>query len=200
MTDLDRMKLASPEIANWFCTELTAAMTDLNANQRRQQTMLGKRQGELKGMQNRLLNAYLVGAVDEATYTAKQAELKCEGMRLEESLATTGKHDPDRNARALSLFDWTQNAADIWRGSNNAVRREVLDLVCLNRTLTDVNLVTEKRKPFDVFAERLESEESRDNCRIFEPWTPARDAFATAFFVQREPHLNELWAMSEDAA
>jgi hypothetical protein len=42
--------------------------------------------------------------------------------------------------------------------------------------------------------------ESRDNCRIFEPWTPARDAFATAFFGQREPHLNELWAMSENAA
>lgn len=41
---------------------------------------------------------------------------------------------------------------------------------------------------------------SRDNCRIFEPWTPSRDAFATAFFGQREPHLNELWAMSENAA
>ncbi|WP_437225957.1 hypothetical protein SH661x_004331 [Planctomicrobium sp. SH661] len=41
---------------------------------------------------------------------------------------------------------------------------------------------------------------SRDNCRSFEPWTPARDAFATAFFGQREPHLNELWAMSEEMA
>ena len=28
----------------------------------------------------------------------------------------------------------------------------------------------------------------------------SRDAFATAFFGQREPHLNELWAMSENAA
>ena len=41
---------------------------------------------------------------------------------------------------------------------------------------------------------------NRDNCRSFEPWTPARDAFATAFFGQREPHLNELWAMSEEMA
>jgi len=41
---------------------------------------------------------------------------------------------------------------------------------------------------------------NRDNCRIFEPWTPARDAFTTAFFGQREPHLTELWAMSENAA
>lgn len=41
---------------------------------------------------------------------------------------------------------------------------------------------------------------TRDNCRSFEPWTPARDAFATAFFGPREPHLNELWAMSEEMA
>ena len=41
---------------------------------------------------------------------------------------------------------------------------------------------------------------SRDNCRSFEPWTPARDAFATAFFGQCEPHLNERWAMSDAVA
>ena len=39
-----------------------------------------------------------------------------------------------------------------------------------------------------------------DDCRILEPWTPARDALAKAFFGQREPNLNELWSMSGDAA
>lgn len=66
--------------------------------------------------------------------------------------------------------------------------------------LGDATLVVEKRKPFDELAKRLEIQLSRDDSRIFEPWTPARDAFATAFFGQREPHLNELWAMSENAA
>jgi hypothetical protein len=64
----------------------------------------------------------------------------------------------------------------------------------------DVTLVLKKRKPFDELAKRPPIQLSRDNCRSFEPWTPARDAFATAFFGQREPHLNELWAMSENAA
>lgn len=41
---------------------------------------------------------------------------------------------------------------------------------------------------------------NRNNCHIFEPWTPARDAFAEAFYGEREPHLNELWAMSEAVA
>ena len=62
---------------------------------------------------------------------------------------------------ALQLFDWSQQAADLWRGSNNAVRREILDAVCLNRTLSDVSLVTEKRKPFDVLAKRPDLKNSR---------------------------------------
>jgi len=53
------------------------------------------------------------------------------------------------------------------------------------------------RKPFDIRAEGSLVSSGRDDCRSFEPWTPARDAFATAFFGEREPHLNELWAMSE---
>ena len=57
----------------------------------------------------------------------------------------------------------------MWRGSNNRVRREILDSVCLNRSLTDVNLVTKKRKPFDVFAERLEMENSRGDSIFTEP-------------------------------
>ena len=61
----------------------------------------------------------------------------------------------------VSLFDWTQNAAEIWRGSNNRVRREILDLVCLNRTLGDLNLYATKRKPFDVFAEGPKIKNSR---------------------------------------
>ena len=42
--------------------------------------------------------------------------------------------------------------------------------------------------------------DSRIDCRSYEPWTPARDAFAEAFFGEREPHLNELWAMREAVA
>ena len=51
--------------------------------------------------------------------------------------------------------------ADLWSGSNDAVRREILDGVCLDRTLSDVSLFTEKRKPFDVLAKRPDLKKSR---------------------------------------
>ena len=52
-------------------------------------------------------------------------------------------------------------------------------------------------KPFGTLSEELLTKDSRDDCRIFEPWTPARNAFAQAFFGEPEPHLNEMWGVSE---
>ncbi len=159
--DLASMRMASPDIADWFRKELRAAVSDLTSYRRRQSDALAKRKSELAAMQNRLLNAYLAGTVEEVVYGAKTNELKSEAAKADEALAQLGEIDPGRADSALALFDWTQNAAEIWRGSNNAVRRELLDAICLNRTLSDVTLDATKRKPFDVFAERLKMENSR---------------------------------------
>jgi hypothetical protein len=112
-------------------------------------------------MQDRLLNAYLAGTVEEVAFSAKSNELKAEVAKTGEALAQVGDGAPARGETALMLFDWSQRAADLWRGSNNAIRREILDSVCLNRTLSDVSLVITKRKPFDVFAERPHLKNSR---------------------------------------
>jgi DNA invertase Pin-like site-specific DNA recombinase len=159
--DLDRMRFASPEIASWFRTEIRAAVDDLTSYQRRQAASLAKRKTELATMQDRLLNAYLAGTVEEVVYKAKCNELKGEAAKTDETLAKLGDIAPGRGETALALFDWTQRAADHWRGSNNAVRRQILDSVCLNRTLGHLNLVATKRKPFDVFAEGLDLKNSR---------------------------------------
>ncbi len=94
-------------------------------------------------------------------YKAKSNELKAEVAKNDETLAQFGDVDPVRGEKAMALFDWTQNAAEVWRGSNNTIRGEILDLVCLNRTLGDVSLELVKRKPFDAFAERLVLEKNR---------------------------------------
>ena len=117
-------------------------------------------------MQDRLLNAYLAGTVEEIVYEAKTNELNAEATKADEALAQLGDVDPERGDTALALFDWTQRVAEIWRGSNNRVRREILDAVCLNRTLSDLTLNATKRKPFDVLAEGLEINKSRGD------WTP----------------------------
>lgn len=159
--DLASLRLPTPEAATWFRSALQAAVLDVTSHQRRQAAALTKRKSELTAMQNRLLNAYLAGTVDEVTFSAKTNELKAEAAKTGESLDVVGDATPARGETALVLFDWSQQAADLWHGSNNSIRREILDSVCLNRTLSDVSLVTTKRKPFDVFAERPNLENSR---------------------------------------
>lgn len=55
----------------------------------------------------------------------------------------------------MKLFDFSQNLVELWLGSNILARREILDLICLNRRVSDVSLELVKRKPFDtVYSQR----------------------------------------------
>ena len=161
--DLASLRLPSQEHVDWFRTALSAAFADTDEYRRHQAATLKRRRSELAGMQDRLLNAYLTGTVEEAVYRAKTEELRSEIRTAEEALERIGDHDPARTATALAAFDFSQRAAELFRGSNNAVRREILDAVYLNRLLTDVTLVTTKRKPFDVLAERPILKKSRSD-------------------------------------
>jgi DNA invertase Pin-like site-specific DNA recombinase len=159
--DLARLRMPSPEVATWFRAALSAALDDLTAYRRRQRVTLVKRKSELAAMQDRLLNAFLSGTIEEAAYKSKFNELRSEATKTDESMAQLGNADSARGATAVALFEWAQQADELWRRSNNAVRRQILDAVCLNRSLSDVSLVTTKRKPFDVLAEGLDLKKSR---------------------------------------
>lgn len=159
--DLQRLKLPSQRIAELFRDALESAFADIDTHQRRQTAALSKRQSELKTMQDRLLSAYLEGTVEEKAFREKSAQLVSEEEAVREREQQLGDFDPARGKAALAVFDFSQNAAEIWRGSNIAARREILESVCLNRTLTDATLVTTKRKPFDALAKRPILKKSR---------------------------------------
>jgi site-specific DNA recombinase len=123
-------------------------------------------------MQDRLPNAFLAGAADEAAYTAKSGELKLEVARTEEALGRLADVAPTCREMALGAFDWSQTATAAWKGSTDSARRQILDAVYLNRTLSATSLVTTKRKPFDQLAERLENDSSRGDRRFTFPIEP----------------------------
>lgn len=106
-------------------------------------------------------------AVDEGTLAARQTQLRDEAAHVVSTLATCGDVGPEEVRTVLGVFEFAQNAAQIWRGSKMDRKREILEAVSLNRTLGDVTLVVEKRKPFDGApsgsAKRLEIQLSRDD-------------------------------------
>ena len=142
------------DIAEWFRVTIRAVFSDVEELQRQRKQALAKHRTELAGMQDRLLNGYLSRAIEETAFNAKTAELKRQATEVEESLDRANNYDPDAPVRALALFDFSQRIAELWEGSNSEVKREILECVSLNRTVSDVSLCLTKRKPFDFLAER----------------------------------------------
>ena len=233
--ELEALQFGDPELTEWFRTALTQAVQDAESHDRHQRTLLLRRRTELENMQDRLLNAYIAGDIDNETFQRKTNDLKAELSRCNKNLeqyedtsgdtgenpsrdicrdtngnsggdicgntasrcrdikaagqnaekqrrdgrSSNGTPQRDHNAanrrdgasrreggaaqrgnaarrgeNVVRLFDWSQQAATVWRGSNNRERRQILETVCLNRTLSDVSLVTQKRKPFDSLVKR----------------------------------------------
>ena len=105
-------------------------------------------------MQDRLLNAFLASTVDEGAFNAKSAELRAQLAEVERQLDGSGEVTEETGELALSVFDFSQNLAGVWRGSNFAARREILECISSNRTLSDVSLCISEKKPFDFLAEQ----------------------------------------------
>ena len=97
-------------------------------------------------------------------YLAKSAEFQRELEGVEQQIGKAWDHDPERGEMALAVFDFNQNLSRLWRGSDFAIRREILERVSLNRTLSDVSLSLEKRNPFDYLVERPSLQVSRGGC------------------------------------
>ena len=99
----------------------------------------------------------------ELTRTVTSHKVKGETAKAGETIEQLNGTEPVNGELGLRLFDWSQNVADLWLGSNITQKREILDLLCLNRTLGGVSLVLAKRKPFDFLVERLQCQSSRDD-------------------------------------
>ena len=154
LDELDKLRLPTAELQDWFREALVAAFADVTSHHRRQTQAVDKRRSDLKGQQDRLLNGYLNGIIDEAVFQTKSAEFKCLETEVCESGEAASVFDPAQGQRVLETFDFSQRAAEEWRGSNNSRRREIIEAVSLNRAVSDVSLCVTKRKPFDILAER----------------------------------------------
>ena len=152
--DLATIRLPSDDIISWFRDSVRQAFDNLGQLHRQQKELLAKRKTELTLMQDRLLDGYLAGMIDEAAFQATSAHLRRELAEVEELMEKNNCIDPDAPVRAVAVFDFSQNLVEIWRGSNSAKKRQILESVSLNRHVDDVTLVLEKRKSVDFLVER----------------------------------------------
>lgn len=154
LTELDTIRIPDPEMQTWLRNSIETLFEDTAKTEAERRKMLFQRRADLTNMQHRLLNAFLNGTVDEAAFNIKSVELKTQLADVERQLGRGGAVTEETARLALSVFDFSQNLADIWRGSNFSNRRKILECVSSNRLLSDVTISLTKRKPFDFLAER----------------------------------------------
>lgn len=153
VAELESMRIHDEAHAQLIRNTLSAAFADvakLDADRRR---ALAKLRCEIRGRLDRLMNVFLDGALEQGEFSVKQGQLRTELADIDRQLEEKPRSDAKRGELALAVFDFMQNAADLWKRSKPPLRREILAAVSLNRRVSDVSLVLEKRKPFDISAE-----------------------------------------------
>ena len=189
IADLTTLKMPDDEVTEWSRESLQTAFADIGELQRNQRMALAKRRSELTTMNDRLLNAFLAGSIDEAAFNAKLAALRDELAQLEESLGNASALEPVDVRAALAVFEFSQKVPEIWRGSKMLQKRRILETLSLNRIVGDVTLVLEKRKPFDELAERPFLKKSRGDWPDFEPNSQLVQPFASVFIGDGDAYL-----------
>lgn len=161
IAELESMRMPTPETAEWFRDTLDKTFAHLRGDHGQRKRNLGRKKVELEKQSERLLSLYLDGHLDAGTYQDRSTTLQGQIREVENGLSACGDMDPVCRDLAIRAFDFTQNAADVWRGSKIAGKQRILRAVSLNRTLSDVSLELEKRKPFSFLTERLPVRTSR---------------------------------------
>ena len=161
LAELDALKMPTPELSEWFGQTLTEAFEELRRDGQQQKRILARKRTEYEKQNQRLLSLYLQGHVDAVTFQDKSTMLQGQIQEVEQALAACSDIDPACGDMAREVYDFTQNAVEVWHGSKMDSKQRILRAFSLNRTLGDVTLVMTKRKPFSFLAERLPVRTSR---------------------------------------
>jgi len=149
------------DIRDWFRRTLMAWCHDHQAEARTKVEELQRQLTSLRNQQDRLLNLRLVDEIDESTFASKNTELRDRIATCKLQVDAADRGQDEQAELALKVFELSQSLADKWLIADCSVKRQILQMVCLNLKLEGATLVPTMRKPFDVLIEGLSQNYSR---------------------------------------
>ena len=116
---------------------------------------------QVRDQQNRLLNLRMLEEIDADTFASKSRELRDREAELKLEIDVTDRGRHEIIDVAVKAFELSQTLRSKWLTADYAAKRRILEIICLNCSLDDVNLCATRRKPFDLLAKGLVSKDSR---------------------------------------
>ena len=174
MLDLfGKIRIDDPAVRGWFAAVLRAQTADEQEESRKRRADLKRRLTALQGQQDRLLNLRLADEIDADAFAAKRRELRDREAVLKLRAEVADRSHAETADLAARAFELSQALAEKWVTADHAEKRAILEILCLNLTLSDATLCYEMRKPFDVLVEGLSPPVSRDDkirtCGLYVP-------------------------------
>ncbi|MBX3443853.1 MAG: recombinase family protein [Planctomyces sp.] len=157
----DRMRVEDESVRDWFRAVLASQTRDAQAESLAQRSELQRQETLLVQQQDRLLNLRLADDIDQATFARKSTELRDRLASIKLQLDALDRSHDETAELASKVFELSQTLRQQWLTADYNAKRRILEIVCLNCTLDGTTLCPSIRKPFDVLAEGLLSENSR---------------------------------------
>ena len=168
---------------------LASQTRDTQEDSLAQRHELQRQETLIVGQQDRLLNMRLAEAIDEATFAAKQTELRDRLSNIKLQLDVLDRSHDEFADLASKVFELSQRITCKWLTADIPEKRQILEIVFLNCVLDGVTLVATIRKPFDALAEWLISKNSRGDrirtCNLLNPMHFKRHSTAIYSSVPR---------------
>ncbi|WP_235908849.1 recombinase family protein [Roseiconus nitratireducens] len=157
----DSLRVKDDEFRDLFREQLRQATNWEFAQANQEDGNLKKRHTEVGRLQQQLLNLRLLEEIDADTFAAKSRELRDEAATLRLEMERCDRGRDEIIDIAVKAFELSQTLRQQWVTADYAAKRRILEILCLNCTLVDVNLCVSMRKPFDLLAKGLLQKDSR---------------------------------------
>ena len=150
-----KIRIDDPAVRGWFAAVLRAQTADEQEESRKRRADLKRQLTALEGQQDRLLNLRLADEIDADAFAAKRRELRDREAALKLAVEVADRSHAETADLAARAFELSQALGEKWVTADHAEKRAILEILCLNLTLSDATLCYEMRKPFDVLVEGL---------------------------------------------
>ncbi|REJ79775.1 MAG: recombinase family protein [Planctomycetota bacterium] len=161
LTLLGQLRIEDDRFRQWFTNVLRARAKDDQQATRDRIDALNEQLRRVRQQLDRLIDLRVSDEIDEGTFSRKQTELRDQEAELRLQIEPSDKGRHELADLAVKAFELSQSLAEKWLDADHAVKRQILEIVCLNFRLDGASLVPEWRKPFDVLAEKPSVSSSR---------------------------------------
>jgi len=118
---------------------------------------------------NSLVDLLLEKTIDKTDFDRKKSQLREQQIDIENFIAAHRHGDDGFKDALISIISILSEAYEVFRGSQIAQKRQLLNIVFANLTLKGANLCYDLRKPFELFI----------NVPNIEEWRPLIDSLRT---------------------